>query len=281
VQELPPNGQGIATLIALGILEQCDIGRYDPDSVQSLHLSIEAMKLALADLDRYIADEDHLEFAADLLLSDSYLKTRAALIDPDKASDFVYGSPTQSGTVYLSTADASGMMVSFIQSNFMGFGSGVVVPETGISLQNRGCGFVLDPKHPNALAGSKRPFHTIIPGFAMGADGKPLMSFGVMGGPMQAQGHMQMALRIMQHGQNPQAAIDAPRWRVVRGREVIVESTFSHNVIAALRDRGHQITVEDPQAGYNFGGAQVIYRMPEGQYVAATESRKDGQALVS
>ncbi|MFE4109651.1 gamma-glutamyltransferase family protein [Kosakonia sp. YIM B13611] len=281
VQELPPNGQGIATLIALGILEQCDIAHHHPDSVQSQHLAIEAMKLALADLDRYVADDAHLEFAAELLLSDDYLKSRAALIDPDNASDFVYGAPTQSGTVYLSTADASGMMVSFIQSNFMGFGSGVVVPETGISLQNRGCGFVLDPKHPNVLAGSKRPFHTIIPGFAMGADGKPLMSFGVMGGPMQAQGHLQMALRIMLHGQNPQAAIDAPRWRVVQGREVSVEASFDRNVIAALRERGHVITVEDPLAGYNFGGAQVIYRMPEGHYVAATESRKDGQALVS
>lgn len=197
VQELPPNGQGIATLIALGILEQ-----HHPDSVQSLHLSIEAMKLALADLDRYVADEEHMAFAAEALLSDDYLKSRAALIDPEKASDFTYGSPTQSGTVYLSAADSSGMMISFIQSNFMGFGSGVVVPDTGISLQNRGCGFVLDPTHQNALAGNKRPFHTIIPGFALDGDGKPLMSFGVMGGPMQAQGHMQMALRIMLHRQN-------------------------------------------------------------------------------
>lgn len=281
VHELPPNGQGIATLIALGILEHCGIENYDPDSAQSLHLCIEAMKLALADLDRYVADEAHMEFSADLLLSDLYLKARAALIDADKASDFAFGAPTQSGTVYLSAADASGMMVSFIQSNYMGFGSGVVVPETGISLQNRGCGFVLDPEHPNRLAGGKRPFHTIIPGFAMAADGNPLMSFGVMGGPMQAQGHMQMALRIMLHGQNPQAAIDAPRWRVVKGREVIVESTFDRNIIAGLRERGHIITVEDPLADYNFGGAQIVYRMPEGHYAAATESRKDGQALVS
>lgn len=280
VQELPPNGQGIATLIALGILEQCDVGSHEPDSVQALHLSIEAMKLALADLDRYVADEAHMEFAAKELLTDDYLKTRAALIDPQQASDFTYGSPTQSGTVYLATADASGMMVSFIQSNYMGFGSGVVVPGTGISLQNRGCGFVLDPAHPNVLAGSKRPFHTIIPGFAMDGNGQPLMSFGVMGGPMQAQGHMQMALRIMLHGQNPQAAIDAPRWRVVKGREVVVEATMDRNTIAALRARGHQVVVEDPLAEYNFGGAQVIYRMPEGHYAAATESRKDGQALV-
>lgn len=127
MQELPPNGQGIATLMALGILEQWDIGRYAPDSVQWLHLSIEAMKLALVDLERYIADEDHMEFPAERLLSEAYLKTRAALIDPTKAGDFTFGAPTQSGTVYLSTADASGMMVSFIQSNYMGFGSGVVV----------------------------------------------------------------------------------------------------------------------------------------------------------
>lgn len=281
VHELPPNGQGIAALIALGILEHFDLASLPLDSVASQHLQVEAMKLAFADIYKYVGDPRSMDITPEQMLDDSYLAERARLIDPARASQPLSGMPASGGTVYLTTADESGMMVSFIQSNYMGFGSGVVVPETGISLQNRGCGFVLDPKHPNALAGSKRPFHTIIPGFAMGADGKPLMSFGVMGGPMQAQGHMQMALRIMQHGQNPQAAIDAPRWRVVRGREVIVESTFSHNVIAALRDRGHQITVEDPQAGYNFGGAQVIYRMPEGQYVAATESRKDGQALVS
>ncbi|WP_210081035.1 gamma-glutamyltransferase family protein [Pantoea endophytica] len=280
VQELPPNGQGIATLIALGILEQWDIGRYEPDSVPWLHLSIEAMKLALADLDRYVSDYDHLEFPAELLLSDEYLKQRAQLINPDRAGDFTFGSPQQSGTVYLSTADASGMMVSFIQSNYMGFGSGVVVPGTGISLQNRGCGFSLDPQHPNVVAGGKRPFHTIIPAFALDGNGQPLMSFGVMGGPMQAQGHLQMALRIMQHKQNPQAAIDAPRWRVEQGRAVVVEPGIDRNVLAKLREMGHQITLEDPLLGYNFGGAQAIVRDPQGFYIAATESRKDGQALV-
>jgi gamma-glutamyltranspeptidase/glutathione hydrolase len=238
------------------------------------------MKLALVDLERYIADEDHMEFPADLLLSDEYLKTRAALIDPTQAGDFTFGAPKQSGTVYLSTADASGMMVSFIQSNFMGFGSGVVVPGTGISLQNRGAGFVLDEAHPNVVAASKRAFHTIIPAFALDAEGQPLMSFGVMGGPMQAQGHLQMALRIMLAKQNPQAAIDAPRWRVVEGREVSVEPAMQLNTIAALRAMGHKIVVEDPLQTYNFGGAQAIVRDPQGFYIAATESRKDGQALV-
>ncbi|MFS2221550.1 gamma-glutamyltransferase family protein [Pantoea sp. B65] len=280
VHELPPNGQGIATLMALGILEQWDIGSYQPDSVDWLHLSIEAMKLALADLDRYIADEDHLEFPAELLLSDAYLQSRAALIDPKKAGDFTFGAPTQSGTVYLSTADASGMMVSFIQSNYMGFGSGVVVPGTGISLQNRGAGFALDKDHPNVVAGGKRPFHTIIPAFALDGDGQPLMSFGLMGGPMQAQGHLQLALRIMLHKQNPQAAIDAPRWRIVAGREVSVEATMDRNTLAALRAMGHKLVVEDPLQSYNFGGAQVIVRDAQGFYIAATESRKDGQALV-
>lgn len=280
VQELPPNGQGIATLIALGILEQLDIGRYQPDSLPWLHLSIEAMKLALVDLERYISDEDHLEFPAEQLLSESYLRQRAALIDPERAGDFTFGEPQQSGTVYLSTADASGMMVSFIQSNFMGFGSGVVVPETGISLQNRGAGFSLDPAHPNVVAGGKRPFHTIIPAFALDAQGAPLMSFGVMGGPMQAQGHLQLALRIMLHKQNPQAAIDAPRWRVVQGRHVVFEASLERNTLAALRRLGHQVTLEDPLQGYNFGGAQAIVRDPQGFYIAATESRKDGQAVV-
>ncbi|MDU6078084.1 MAG: gamma-glutamyltransferase family protein [Pantoea sp.] len=280
VQELPPNGQGIATLIALGILEQLDIGRYAPDSVPWLHLSIEAMKLALVDLARYVSDEDHLEFPAQRLLSESYLRQRAALIDPQRAGDFVFGAPQQSGTVYLSAADASGMMVSFIQSNFMGFGSGVVVPGTGISLQNRGAGFSLDPAHPNVVAGGKRPFHTIIPAFALDAQGAPLMSFGVMGGPMQAQGHLQLALRIMLHKQNPQAAIDAPRWRVEQGRHVVFESSLERNTLAALRRLGHQVTLEDPLQGYNFGGAQAIVRDPQGFYIAATESRKDGQAVV-
>ena len=280
VHELPPNGQGIATLIALGIVERLEIGRYPPDSVPWLHLSIEAMKLALADLDRYVSDGDHLEFPAELLLSDDYLQQRAALVDADRAGDFTFGSPQQSGTVYLTAADASGMMVSFIQSNYMGFGSGVVVPGTGISLQNRGNGFSLDPQHPNSVAGGKRPFTTIIPGFALDAAGQPLMSFGVMGGTMQAQGHLQLALRVMQHKHNPQAAIDAPRWRVVQGREVMVEPGIDRNVLAKLREMGHAITVEDPLLGHNFGGAQAIVRDAQGFYIAASESRKDGQALV-
>ena len=238
------------------------------------------MKLALVDLTRYVSDEDHLEFPADRLLSADYIRQRAGLIDPAQAGDYAFGAPQQSGTVSLSTADASGMMVSFSQSNYMGFGSGVVVPDTGISLQNRGAGFSLDPHHPNVVAGGKRPFHTIIPAFALDGQGQPLMSFGVMGGPMQAQGHLQLALRIMLHRQNPQAAIDAPRWRVEQGREVVFESTLDRNTLSTLRRMGHQVVLEDPLSNYNFGGAQAIVRDPQGFYIAATESRKDGQAVV-
>ena len=280
VHELPPNGQGIATLMALGMLEKLDFGHQPVDSVQTLHLSIEAMKLALADLDQHIADSDHMPLTPQQLLSDEYLTQRASLIDPLRASDVSYGSPKPGGTVYLTTADASGMMVSFIQSNYMGFGSGVVVPDTGISLQNRGCGFVLDPTHANCVAPNKRPLHTIIPAFATDAAGKPLMSFGLMGGPMQAQGHLQLAIRIMRYGQNPQAAIDAPRWRVIAGRQVAIESTLDTNTLAALRAMGHELLVEDPLQGHSFGGAQVILRHPKGHYLAGSESRKDGQALV-
>ena len=169
-------------------------------------------------------------------------------------------------------------MVSFIQSNFMGFGSGVVVPGTGISLQNRGAGFSLQPGHVNEVGPSKKPFQTIIPGFATGAQGQPEMSFGVMGGPMQAQGHLQMALRILGHGQNPQAAADAPRWRVNGGRKVAVEPGFDPEVVAALQAMGHEIDVEPPEAVFGFGGAQIIRRLGEG-YVAGSDPRKDGCAM--
>ena len=164
-----------------------------------------------------------MDVTAASLLSDAYLSGRAALVDPRRAGDPGHGRPAPGGTVCLAAADRAGRMISFIQSNYMGFGSGVVVPGTGISLQNRGAGFTLRRGHPNEVGPRKRPFHTIIPGFATTADGRPLMAFGLMGGPMQAQGHVQLALRILALGQNPQAAADAPRWRVVSGRRLAVE----------------------------------------------------------
>ena len=168
------------------------------------------------------------------------------------------------------------MMVSFIQSNFMGFGSGLVIPGTGISLQNRAAGFSLQPGHPNCIAGGKRPFHTIIPGFVM-RGGRPLMSFGVMGGPMQPQGHAQMVIRVCDYGQNPQAASDAPRWRVLEGNQVALEGGVDPRVKAELARRGHRVLVDAPDADFAFGGAQLIYAA-DGAYIAGSDHRKDGMA---
>ncbi len=188
-------------------------------------------------------------------------------------------SRRRGGTVYLTTADESGMMVSFIQSNYMGFGSGVVVPGTGISLQNRGTGFSLKPGHPNQVAGGKRPFQTIIPGFLMSTDGTPLMSFGVMGGPMQPQGHVQMVLRTQLWGQNPQTAADAPRWQVLSGIDVAMEATVGEAAISTLRAKGHNVIAEQPDpVNFGFGGAQLIARSGDA-YIAGSDSRKDGCAI--
>jgi gamma-glutamyltranspeptidase/glutathione hydrolase len=220
-----------------------------------------------------------MEVAAASLLDGAYLARRAALVDAAQAGDPGHGRPSPGGTVCLAAADRDGRMISFIQSNYMGFGSGVVVPGTGISLQNRGAGFTLRSGHPNEVGPRKRPLHTIIPGFAMTAEGRPLMAFGLMGGPMQAQGHLQLALRILAHGQNPQAAADAPRWRVLSGRRVAVEPDMDPELIAQLRRRGHEIVVEKPEAHFAFGGAQIILRLADGRYVAGSDPRKDGQAL--
>lgn len=278
VHEIPPNGQGLATLIALALLDELGIGAHKVDTIETLHLQIEATKLALADVYAHVSDQHTMRVTTDQLLHPAYIQQRARLVDRDKASDPGHGQPRPGGTVYLATADAQGRMVSFIQSNFMGFGSGVVVPGTGISLQNRGAGFSLNPQHPNAVGPGKRPFHTIIPGFALDAQGQPLMSFGVMGGPMQAQGHVQMAVRILRFGQNPQAAADAPRWRVVSGRKVAVESTFDLKLVDALRAKGHDVIVETPDAVFGFGGAQTIMKTAAG-YVGGSDPRKDGHVV--
>lgn len=274
LHEIPPNGQGLAALLMLGILQHWPMQDYAVDSADSLHLQIEAMKLAYADAHRYIADTAHMDVQVSSLLDPQYLTSRAALIDLKQARNFQFGNPPRGDTVYLTTADASGMMVSLIQSNYYGFGSGVVVSGTGISLQNRGYGFSLQPGHPNQVAGRKRPYHTIIPGFVTRA-GQPVMSFGVMGGPMQPQGHAQMMIRLADYHQNPQAASDAPRWQVMQNLEVAVEAGFKADVLDALLMRGHQITQRDPAA---FGGAQLIYKLEDG-YAAASDHRKDGQAV--
>lgn len=280
VHEIPPNGQGIAALMALGMLDELGVGDHPIDDVETVHMSIEAMKLALADVYQYNADIDHMEVAPAELLDRGYLAERARLIDRRVAGNHSHGTPRPGGTVYLAAADASGMMVSFIQSNYMGFGSGVVVPGTGISLQNRGHGFSLKSGHANEVGAGKRPSHTIIPAFATDLDGRPLMAFGVMGGPMQSQGHVQMSLRVLRYGQNPQAAADAPRWRVTGGKGVALEPGFDPGVVEALRLRGHEVTIEPGDGVFAFGGAQLIKRIASGNaYVGGSDPRKDGQVV--
>jgi gamma-glutamyltranspeptidase/glutathione hydrolase len=210
------------------------------------------------------------------LLDKAYLKERSRLIDPKKARTPAFGQPAKGGTVYLTAADESGMMVSYIQSNFSGFGSGVVVPGTGISLQNRGSGFSVKPDHANVVGPRKRPFHTIIPGF-LTRNGQPVMSFGVMGGSMQAQGHTQVISRMLDYGQNPQAASDAPRWRIDSGVKVAFEHGVSADVLNGLRARGHEISQGD-RWSTDFGRAQLIYKLDDG-YLGASERRTDGQAV--
>jgi gamma-glutamyltranspeptidase / glutathione hydrolase len=273
LHEIPPNGQGIVALIALGILEHFDMSAPSADSADSVHLQIEALKLAFADAQAYVADIDHMRLRPEHLLDNEYLKQRAQLIDPKRAKPADAGTP-KGGTVYLTAADASGMMVSMIQSNYMGFGSGVVVGGTGISLQNRGADFTVTQGHPNQVGPNRRPYHTIIPGFVT-KDGAPVMSFGVMGGTMQPQGHVQVLVRIADHGQNPQTACDGPRFRWVDGVAVSCEKGFPAATLDELRQRGHDlVTVDD----YNqFGSCQAIWRL-DGGYFAASDPRRDGQA---
>jgi gamma-glutamyltranspeptidase/glutathione hydrolase len=271
VHEIPPNGQGIVCLIALGILQHFDVASYPVDSAHSVHLQIEAVKLAFADALRFVADPKFMHTTPAALLDPDYLKARAKLIDMKRAQDFGHGKPPGGGTIYLTAADADGMMVSMIQSNFSGFGSGVVVPGTGISLQNRGSGLVLTPGHPNEVAPRKRPYHTIIPGFVTRA-GKALMSFGLMGGTMQPQGHAQLMVRMADYGQGPQAAIDGPRFRIVQGMEVNFED-FPKAVLQDLAQRGHKVVELEP--GYmDFGCSQIAYKIDDG-YIAASDSRRD------
>lgn len=277
LHEIPPNGQGIAACMALGILRELMVEEHAPDSAEAWHLQIEAMKLALADAERYVGDPGFMtDVTAGHLLAPGYLASRSQLIDRNRAQVFGAGAPREGGTVCLAAGDEQGMMVSYIQSNYAGFGSGVVVPGTGISLQNRGNGFSLTPGHPNEIAPSKRPFHTIIPGFLTKAQ-RPLAAFGLMGGPMQAQGHVQMVLRMQAWGQDPQTAADAPRWRVASGYDVAVEASADESLLTKLASLGHAISPQAPEEDFGFGGAQIVYRIDDG-YIAGSDPRKDGQA---
>jgi len=275
LHELPPNSQGLAALVALGVLEHVGPGGSEPDSADGIHSQIEAVKIGLEDARAQVADPDSLSSPADDLIGRERLKHLASSIRRDRALPRPPSHRGDGGTVYLTTADEQGRMVSFIQSNFHGFGSGIVIPGTGISLQNRGHGFSLIEGHPNRLAGGKRPFHTIIPAFVT-KGGKPVMSFGVMGGHMQAQGHVQMMARVFEFGQNPQAASDAPRWQVLEDSRIAFEEGFPSAVVSDLKRRGHAVVPGLPSV--YFGGAQLIHRLENG-YCAASDHRKDGQAV--
>ncbi|GGA65959.1 gamma-glutamyltransferase [Ornithinibacillus halotolerans] len=271
VWEIPPNGQGLITLQALNILKEYNFS--ERDHVDTIHKQIEAMKLAFADGFNYITEDKWMTRSVEELLSETYVKERRKLIT-DNAMMPEAGDPRASGTVYLATADGEGNMVSFIQSNYMGFGSGLVVPGTGIALQNRGYDFSMDSNHSNRLAGGKKSFNTIIPGF-MSKNGVPLGPFGVMGGFMQPQGHLQVVMNTVDFQLNPQAALDAPRWQWIKEKQVDVEHNFAHHLAQGLADKGHNIRIAlEPNS---FGRGQIIWRDPStGVLVGGTESRTDG-----
>jgi gamma-glutamyltranspeptidase/glutathione hydrolase len=274
VWEIPPNGQGIAALMVLNILEGFELARYPRESGAAYHLQIEAMKLAYADAHRYVADPELARVPVRELLDKGYAARRREAIGETAALPAA-GEPVPGGTVYLCAADGDGMMVSFIQSNYQGFGSGVVVPGTGIALQNRGHAFSLQPHHPNAIAPGKRPYHTIIPAFLARA-GRAIGPFGVMGGHMQPQGHLQVVVNQVDYGLNPQASLDAPRWQWLHGRQVLLEPAVPDHVVQGLARRGHDVRLQH-QVG-PFGKGQIIRRLPNGVYVAGSEPRADGCA---
>lgn len=275
VWELPPNGQGIVALAALGMLEGLPPGRAWDDPA-GVHASVEAVKLAFADAQRHVADPPHMILEPVALLDPEYLARRRGEIG-SRAEVRATGLPRTGGTVFLVAADADGMMVSLIQSNYMGFGSGVVVPGTGIALQNRGAGFDLEPGHPNVVGPGKRPFHTIIPGF-LTRDGAPWGPFGVMGGHMQPQAHVQVVRALVDFGLPPQTALDLPRWRWTWDLDVDLETGWPRETTETLAARGHRLQ-SAAEAG-PFGRGQIILREADGVLAAGSDRRADGQALV-
>ena len=271
VWEIPPNGQGIVALMALNMMKGYELT--EKESVETYHKQIETMKLAFADGKKYVTDPEKMSVSSEQLLSEEFAQTRRNLIG-DVALTPEPGTPPSGGTVYLATADGEGNMVSFIQSNYMGFGSGIVIPGTGIGLQNRGHDFSLDPDHENSLEPGKKTYHTIIPGF-LTKDNEAVGPFGVMGGYMQPQGHAQVVMNTVDFNLNPQAALDAARWQWMEGKKVLVEPNFPSHIAQALARKGHQIQVALDGGG--FGRGQIIWRDPKtGVLAGGTESRTDG-----
>ncbi|WP_307151615.1 gamma-glutamyltransferase family protein [Robertmurraya andreesenii] len=275
VWEIPPNGQGLVALLALNIVQGYDF--HTRDFVDTYHKQIEAMKLAFTDGKAFITDLKEMKLTVDELLSEAYAVSRRNEITEEAILPNPY-QPPSGGTVYLATADGEGNMVSFIQSNYMGFGSGLVVPGTGIALQNRGRDFFLDPEHHNALQPGKKTYHTIIPGF-LTKGSEAIGPFGVMGGYMQPQGHMQVIMNTIDFHLNPQAALDAPRWQWVGEKKIQVEPHFPNHLAQALARKGHQVEMSVDTGG--FGRGQIIWRDPDtGVLIGGTEARTDGSIAV-
>ncbi|MFA6808929.1 MAG: gamma-glutamyltransferase family protein [Eubacteriales bacterium] len=272
IWELPPNGQGLVALLALNILNKFDLEKATDNEL--IHKQIEAIKLGFADGFKYIADPKYMQIDLTTILSDNYSQEKAKQISnfankPEKIN------PYSGGTVYLATADKFGNMVSYIQSNYRGFGSGLVVPGTGIALHNRGCGFTLDPNHPNCLSPGKRPYHTIIPGFIT-KDNKPIGPFGVMGALMQPQGHVQVISNLLDKKLNQQASLDKPRWQWTRENHILVEDIFESKSLSYLKSHGHNISISTDTT--SFGRGQIIWKNSNDIYVAGTEPRADSTA---
>jgi gamma-glutamyltranspeptidase/glutathione hydrolase len=285
--QIPPNGQGIAAEIARGILEQSRVNpRYSelsPDCADAVHLAAEAMKLAFRTVHREVGDPAAMRMSPEALLDPAFHAELAREIDATRAKDFDHGPPRTGGTILLCTADREGNMVSLIQSNYTGWGSGVVIPGTGIAMQNRGACFTLERGHVNEYAAGKLPYHTIIPGMLLRRDAngaaRAHVAFGCMGGYMQPQGQLQIAGLIEDHRMNPQAALDAPRWQVSEGLVLDVEPGFPQATLDELAKRGHAVKVASEKS-ITFGRAQCIQRVEHG-YIAASDSRGDAQAVVA
>ncbi|MGN0328363.1 MAG: gamma-glutamyltransferase family protein [Lachnospira sp.] len=275
VWEIPPNGHGIVALMALNILNGFEFDREHKETAETYHKQIEAMKLAYEDGKRYVTDPRYMKYTFEQLLSDEYASVRRGLIS-DKAIMPMPGKPDSGGTVYLCAADDEGNMISYIQSNFHMFGSGMVIPDTGISLQNRGMGFSLDEDMENCLAPGKKPYHTIIPGF-LTKDGEAVGPFGVMGGFMQPQGHVQVVTNMIDFHLNPQQALDTPRWRWMKEKDIEVEENFPKDIYEDLKKKGHNISVS--KNVNSFGRGEIIVKCDNGVYAGATEPRADGAVL--
>ncbi len=282
IWECPPPGQGLAALLAIAIARDLDLGGPPWGTADHLHPLIESMRLGFADAAAHIADPEHSHTPLTELLSSDYATLRRSLIKFNRTLETpITGIPSHGGTVYLAVVDESGGACSLINSNYMGFGSGLVSERFGIPLQNRAAGFTLEAGHPNEAAPAKRPFHTIMPGLATREeDGSLLAVFGVMGGHMQPQGHLQVLTNLLTYRMDPQRALDAPRFQLMPNGQLALEPWFDDEVRRDLSERGHNIVPRSQSPGTGtFGGGQVIVMTPDGVRFGGSDPRKDGQVV--